>query len=58
MLQPLNARCEQHAGFGSLTSLIWLTLGAFAIGRTAPLFRRGNQGPHLAPFLQRSGQQP
>src|SRR3954452_8256164 len=32
VLQGLNAPCEQHTGVDALTCLIWLTLGAFAIG--------------------------
>jgi predicted MFS family arabinose efflux permease len=32
VLQELNAQCEQHTSVDSLTSLIWLTVGAFAIG--------------------------
>src|SRR3954454_3630625 len=32
VLQGLNAPCEQHTGVDSLSCLIWLTLGAFAIG--------------------------
>ena len=32
MLQELNPDCGRATGVDSLTSLIWLTLGAFAIG--------------------------
>jgi predicted MFS family arabinose efflux permease len=32
VLQELNPVCGQRTGVGSLTCLIWLTLGAFAIG--------------------------
>src|SRR5262245_62428142 len=32
VLQELNPFCGQRTGVGSLTCLIWLTLGAFAIG--------------------------
>jgi predicted MFS family arabinose efflux permease len=32
VLQKLNADCGRSTGVDSLTSLIWLTLGAFAIG--------------------------
>ena len=31
VLQELNPVCGQRTGVGSLTCLIWLTLGAFAI---------------------------
>jgi predicted MFS family arabinose efflux permease len=32
VLQELNAQGQQNTGVDSLTCLIWLTLGAFAIG--------------------------
>jgi predicted MFS family arabinose efflux permease len=32
VLQEVNPDCERATGVDSLTSLIWLTLGAFAIG--------------------------
>jgi MFS family permease len=32
VLQELNPVCGQRTSVGSLSSLIWLTLGAFAIG--------------------------
>jgi predicted MFS family arabinose efflux permease len=32
VLQELNPDCGGSTGVGSLTSLVWLTLGAFAVG--------------------------
>jgi hypothetical protein len=39
VLQELNAHCEQHTNVDSLTCLIGLTLGTFAIGTCQPARR-------------------